>query len=146
MRKMNVTVSPSLSSFSPTTDEYQREYAGASIERTQEVTVTTLDQILDDLPYKRLFLKSETQGYDLRVLRGGRRMLASRVVGVQIELAALHIYEDAPDYVEALAEMRGYGFLPSGFFALETTGLGDPELRLGSSTASLFGRDPAPPA
>jgi hypothetical protein len=52
--------------------------------------------------YRRVFLKTDTQGYDLKVLAGARRTL-DRTIGIQIELSVVAIYEGMPSYVEAIA-------------------------------------------
>lgn len=125
--ELNVAASSSVSSFLTPTTEYVSEYAGARTTRTERLPVVTLDSL--DLPYERPFLKIDTQGYDLRVLAGAAALL-ERVVGVQIELSVIHIYEGMPDYLDALTAMRDRGFVPSGFFwPLGATP--DPRMRLG---------------
>lgn len=123
--EMNVTVSSSVSSFLSPTREYVSDYAGARTARTESIEVSTLDSLA--LPYQRPFLKIDTQGYDLRVLAGASSLL-ERVVGVQIELSVVHIYEGMPDYIETLTAMRDRGFIPSGFWPIE--GVSDPRMRL----------------
>lgn len=124
--EMNVAVSSSVSSFLAPTAEYVSGYAGARTARTESIEVSTLDSL--QLPYRRPFLKIDTQGFDLRVLAGASALL-ERVVGVQIELSVLHIYEGMPDYIDTLMAMRDRGFVPSGFWPIE--GVSDPLMRLG---------------
>ena len=116
MLSLNISASPSVSSFLRITDDYVATYAAAKIQRTEQVPVTTIDEVARDLPYQRLFLKSDTQGYDLRVLKGAAQTIKSRVVGIQIEMSVVAIYEGMPDYLEALTTMRDIGFIPTGMY------------------------------
>jgi FkbM family methyltransferase len=115
---LNVAVSSSVSSFLPATEHYASSYSGAQVKRTEDVKVETLDGLAAELPYRRMFLKIDTQGYDLKVLQGARRLLERNVIGVQIELSAIHIYEGMPDHIDAMQALRDLGFVPSGLFPL----------------------------
>lgn len=81
--------------------------------RTQRVEVVRLDQllpsILPDWKSQRLFLKMDTQGYDLEVFRGAAGVL-ERVVGLQSELSVRPIYHGMPHYLEALRCYEEAGF------------------------------------
>lgn len=136
-REMNVTASTSVSSFLTPTQDYVSGYAGARTARTETIQLSTLDSL--DLPYRRPFLKIDTQGYDLRVLAGATELL-KRVVGVQLEMSVLPIYEGMPDYIESLTRMRELGFVPSGFFA-PIGAAADPGLRLGEFDGVFVHRD-----
>jgi FkbM family methyltransferase len=61
------------------------------------------------LGFTRPFLKMDTQGHDVRVAMGAGSQLRS-FVGLQSELAIKRLYEDAPDYEEALEFYRSQGF------------------------------------
>lgn len=62
-----------------------------------------------------VFLKTDTQGFDMNVLRGfGERLKDIR--GVQIEAAFKPIYEGMPRYGEVLAFMERAGFSLSGVY------------------------------
>jgi FkbM family methyltransferase len=112
---LNVAASSSVSSLLRPTPDYLARYAGATITRTEEVSLSTLDAIAQDLPYRRLFVKIDAQGFDLRVLQGGASMLGS-VVGIQVELSVVPLYDEIPDYVTVLTHLRDRGFTPSGLF------------------------------
>jgi len=81
--------------------------------RSEMVDVGRLDQVLPELmpdwASRRLFLKMDTQGYDLEVFKGGRAVL-SGIVGLQSELSVLPLYEGMPHYLEALATFEAAGF------------------------------------
>ena len=63
----------------------------------------------------RVFLKLDTQGFDLEVLKGAESVL-NKVVGLQAEASFKPIYEGMPDHITALTEFRRLGFEVTGFY------------------------------
>lgn len=64
---------------------------------------------------KSVFLKTDTQGFDMNVLRGlGDRL--SDIHGIQIEAAFKPIYEGMPSYKEVLSFLDAAGFSLSGVY------------------------------
>lgn len=64
---------------------------------------------------RSVFLKTDTQGFDMNVLRGlGSRL--EQVRGIQIEAAFKPIYEGMPRYNEVLAFLEQAGFALSGVY------------------------------
>ncbi len=90
------------------------------VERTESVRVERLDNILDDLVRDvkdpHIFLKVDTQGYDIEVIRGlGAKV--SAITALQIEMAVNPIYNDAGNsFSEALPYLQRLGFQVSGLF------------------------------
>jgi FkbM family methyltransferase len=73
------------------------------------------DEAVDGLDEPRVFLKLDTQGYDLRAFAGtGDRI--SEVIGLQSEVASLRIYDDMPRLPEAIATYEAAGFDITGMF------------------------------
>ena len=90
-------------------DRYRQFHAAT----TEDVPVRRLDAVLDGvtagLREPRLYLKLDTQGYDLEVFAGlGER--AREFVGLQSEVAVMQIYEGMPMMPEALAAYTAAGF------------------------------------
>jgi FkbM family methyltransferase len=111
---LNVTSSEEFSSLLPVNsygDEHFHDRM--AVKRTERVDVVRLDSILDQvtagLEDPRIYLKMDTQGYDLQVLEGLGERLPS-VLGLQSEVALLPIYEGMPDYLTALARYNALGF------------------------------------
>jgi FkbM family methyltransferase len=104
--KINVQARSDLSSFL----NYARREPDV---QCQEVEIKRLDnlfpQLLQDIPSPRVFLKMDTQGFDVEVFKGSRGCLDS-VVGLQSELSVKPIYENMPHYLEALAFYEASGF------------------------------------
>jgi FkbM family methyltransferase len=89
-----------------------------------EVPLRRLDHVFDEFvaplagesgALPRVFLKMDTQGFDLEVFRGlGNR--AQDVLGLQSEVALLLIYEHMPRMPEALATYEAAGFELTGLY------------------------------
>jgi FkbM family methyltransferase len=86
---------------------------------TTLVEVVRLEDIFPEVDRKvgagSYFLKSDTQGYDLNVLKGGERIL-NRIEGLQVELALKPFYDGAPTYEQMIGAIRAYGYFATGFF------------------------------
>jgi FkbM family methyltransferase len=87
--------------------------------RSAEVQVRRLDSILDDLvrdlPAPRIYLKMDTQGYDLAVVEGARGVL-DRILALQSEIAERAFYHGMTPLPEALARYLAMGFVFTGIF------------------------------
>lgn len=83
----------------------------AAIIRTVNVRVRSLDDALDELGLDatHAYLKCDTQGYDLEVMRGAAKTLPM-LAGLQSEVSVLPLYHGTVGLSEALDEMRGFGF------------------------------------
>ena len=68
-------------------------------------------------PSDALLLKTDTQGFDLEVVRGASNCL-DRIVSIQIELPSIAIYENLPPLGIAIDEIMELGFYPVGFFPI----------------------------
>ena len=114
--EINVASMPQFSSLLPTTDFGATGFGPAvALDHVERVSVRRLDDVWDELPDGRVYLKMDTQGFDLRVLEGAGERVAS-VVALQTEAAVQLIYEGAPTHVETLAALNALRFIPSGMF------------------------------
>ena len=81
--------------------------------REELVQVRRLDgmlpELLKQLRCSRVFLKMDTQGFDLEVFRGAAGCMES-IQGMQSELSVRPIYKKMPHYLEALAAYEAAGF------------------------------------
>jgi hypothetical protein len=66
-------------------------------------------RLKDKYKFDRPFLKLDTQGFDVRILRGGRGVV-SEFAGLQSELAIKKIYEESIDYRDAISFYEQLGF------------------------------------
>lgn len=81
--------------------------------REEQVSVRRLDSMLPDLAtelgVKRIFLKMDTQGYDLAAFKGTAGAMTG-IVGLQSELSVQPLYKGMPHYVESLQVYEAAGF------------------------------------
>jgi FkbM family methyltransferase len=108
---INVSANSDMSSALPFTAEAQRAFASDHVIAQEVVDVSTIDRLMTQYVAAdhRVFLKSDTQGYDLEVLRGATGSL-KRIVGVQIETSLCPTYVGQVDWSSIVAFLAPYGF------------------------------------
>lgn len=100
---------------------YEKYLRETEVETTEDVPVRRLDRILQDvLPdgAERLFLKSDTQGYDMSVVAGASGCL-DRILALQVELSVRHVYLGSPDYLDALRALQSMGYELTALFPVQ---------------------------
>lgn len=108
-----------MSSLLPASD-FGKQWSGRLREsHTEEIPVRRLDGLLDEvtegIAQPRVFLKMDTQGYDLPTLEGlGDRL--DEILGLQSELSCLPIYDGMPRMAEQLQAYESRGFEVSALF------------------------------
>jgi FkbM family methyltransferase len=103
-------------------NEFGRESFGEklAIERTERIEINRLDEVLDSclegIPTPRLYLKMDTQGYDLAVVEGAGAAL-ERVLALQTEVALIPIYQEMRTTLAGtVSELQKRGFGVTGLF------------------------------
>lgn len=85
------------------------------------VQVKRLDDVLPEIcrkfTLKQVYLKLDTQGFDLQVIEGGRSVLKD-IAALQTEASVTPIYTGMPDYIETIRVMESLGFCISGIFPI----------------------------
>lgn len=80
------------------------------VEQTIRVEVTTLERVIgDNHDFKSALLKLDTQGTELRILRGGQHAL-QRLDAIQLEVGFQRLYQNEALFEEVLGQMREWGF------------------------------------
>lgn len=112
------------SSFLAPLDDNISAFGGANkIHHTIPVPMETLENIISSLRkqgFQNIFVKIDTQGYELEVLRGASEQLRY-VRGLQTELAFRRSYDGMPLYDEVLNYLRDFGFAVSGIFPVNSS-------------------------
>jgi FkbM family methyltransferase len=122
--RINVAKSGDLSSFLKPEKSNETGFAELSgAIAVEEVEVRTFDDLLNSVQKRHLarsvYLKLDTQGFDLEVLRGIRDTTPIRAL--QSEMSLVPIYESMPDYLTALHAFKDRGFVPSAMFPINHT-------------------------
>lgn len=84
------------------------------IEVRTERLETALRRLQANYQFKRPFLKMDTQGFDVRIVRNSQTVIRD-FVGLQSELAVTKLYDDSVEFREALTEYQHSGFGLSAF-------------------------------
>ena len=112
--EINVMEHDDFSSFLPVSSYGATQFARAAVvTRSEEVNVVRLDsmiaEIISGLDAPRIYLKMDTQGYDLQVLDGATGFLPL-IQGLQSEISFRPVYDGMPDYLTSLAKLNALGF------------------------------------
>jgi FkbM family methyltransferase len=104
------------SSVLPMLKSHQDAFPPANYIGTEEVSIYRLDsQVSEFLQTTDVsFLKIDVQGFEQQVLAGGESTVHDRVVGLQLELSFLPLYEGAMVIREALDLAYSLGFTLTG--------------------------------
>lgn len=91
-----------------------------AIAKEVKVDVTTVDQFCAAHQITHIdLLKSDTQGYDLEVLRGAESLLNKEAISlVYCEVNFAEIYKHLPSFEELFRYLAGYGFRLEAFYEL----------------------------
>lgn len=117
---INVAASSDFSSFASTNDFANSTFGlGARRNSTEQVTVRRLESLLPELvpdfAERRVFLKMDTQGWDLAVF-DGLGELANCISAMQTEVSVIPIYKEIPHWTDAIQRYESRGFSISGMF------------------------------
>ena len=75
----------------------------------ESISMITLDSFFNKKPMNRPFIKIDTQGYEMQVLKGCANSLKD-VSGVLVEVSIASLYEGQADYISLLSFLRDAGF------------------------------------
>lgn len=119
---INVAKKTVFSSFlEPNDYSVRRFHESASIERHEKVKVERLDdvinQLIQEIKEPCIFLKLDTQGYDLEVLKGANKSL-QYIAGIQTEISCKAIYKGMPTHIESLTYLHNLGYEITNIFPL----------------------------
>lgn len=117
---LNVMQSTTFSSFrQPIAAGSPSQRVANTVSRQVTVPVSTLDSEFAGRDLSHSYLKLDTQGFDLEVLRGAERGI-SLIPALQTEVSFFPFYSNMPTYIEALAAFQQRGFAVADFFLVST--------------------------
>jgi FkbM family methyltransferase len=113
-------------SFLKATPYSEQRFPGMAAQVAEErVSVRRLDELLPELvpdwQQRRIFLKMDTQGYDLEVFAGLGRAESS-ILAIQTEVSLIPIYQGMPHWTEAIAAYERGGFAVAGLYPVNYEG------------------------
>lgn len=117
---INVAKSDQFSSFLQPDNSRIPAFAGLNdISHNEMVEIHPLNDIFSRLQkrigFRHPYLKLDTQGYDIEVLRGARTVLPS-ICALQTEASVIAIYRNMPDYKKTIGLLNDCGFELTGLY------------------------------
>lgn len=117
---INVSDLTVFSSLLRTNDYCMQRFGDCAIgKRNEVVSIRRLDELLEkiapDIETKRIFLKMDTQGFDMEVFKGLGNKL-KQVIALQSEVSLISIYEGMPHWTESISLYEKAGFGVVGMF------------------------------
>lgn len=91
----------------------------------EKIIVKRLDQVFDTFYQKgdNILLKIDTQGYEMKVLKGAEESLAE-IKGIQLEMSLVELYKGETLYTDMIAYLKDHSFqlysLEPGFSSYKT--------------------------
>ena len=110
--RLNINAGGNFNSLLASKAEMTDRFPGAVTTAVEDIEVLPLDQVLDDAVVPSdapIFLKTDTQGHDLEVIRGAGRRLG-QIQAIMVEMPVQPIYEGAPVHWDIAATLRELGF------------------------------------
>ncbi len=87
---------------------------------TVPVEMRTLDQMASEFgDVGRMYVKIDTQGFDLEVLKGGRNVIRS-ALALQTEVSFRPVYSGSPSFSESVSAFEAEGFAVSDLFIVSS--------------------------
>lgn len=117
---INVSKHSSFSSILSPSDYALGRWENSHIDHQENIVIRTLDEcgakgmIAEN---DSVFLKMDTQGYDLEVFKGAQATL-HQIKGILSELSLIAVYDGMPNYMQSLSTFQTAGFLVSGFYPI----------------------------
>jgi FkbM family methyltransferase len=116
---INVTDASDMSSFLNPNAFGEGKFEKINVVHREMVEIETIDGFLlkeiTDFNKRRIFLKIDTQGYDLKVLEGSLNAI-DYIVCILTEISLIPIYSGMPHYLDALRKYEEYGFVVTGLY------------------------------
>lgn len=110
---LNVSEASDMSSALPATPALMQALPRTRVTETVTVPMKTLDTLYRELGLdtKKTFIKIDTQGFEMNILRAGREALKA-AAGLQIEMSLFELYKGETLFDEIIAFLKDYGFRP----------------------------------
>lgn len=107
--KLNIASHSEVSSFLKFNETAQHLQI-AAVENVEINTINNLGPTLfKEIPPERTFIKLDTQGFDLEVLKGSSEYI-DRIPILTTEIPFLHIYENMPSYLDYFSYLKEHEF------------------------------------
>jgi FkbM family methyltransferase len=109
-------------------NEYCFEHFGelSTVSRREKILIRCFDDIINEIPLniydKHIFLKMDTQGFDLEVFSGSSS-IRENIMALQSEVSQKAIYKGMPHWTESIDVYEKAGFRLAGLYPVTRDGL-----------------------
>lgn len=117
-KAINLSVSSDLNSLLHASDIGKDWFPKIESTSQEVIQIDTLDSFLEreKIPASaRIFLKMDTQGYDMNVFAGAQNSLR-RISAILSELSFIPLYESCPSFIDSFSIFESHGFKVSGLY------------------------------
>jgi FkbM family methyltransferase len=125
--EIHIASDTSFSSLLNANDFSRKRFRQSVVASQQLVDVKRLDEVLEPVmaarPDTRLFVKLDTQGYDLEAF-SGLGAYVDLVMVVQSELSLIPIYDGMPHWTHSVSVFEAAGFAVAGMFPVNHDSVG----------------------
>lgn len=115
--ELNISKRSDSSSLLPIGEGQTTAFPGTEAASTETIKVETLDNLLPDPPARPALLKIDVQGFELGVLQGAERTLAS-IDEIFVECSFVELYEGQPLIGQIIEHLTARGFSLAGVFGV----------------------------
>lgn len=111
--QINVSEATDMSSILPSSAALISALPKTRVVETMTVPMKTLDSLYEELALdgKKVFVKIDTQGYEMNILKHAPRAL-DKIIGLQIEMSLFELYEGETLFDEVIGFLKKKGFSP----------------------------------
>ena len=107
--EINISKNSVSSSILPILSQHVTSAPESNYYSSEKVLMKKLDSWVSDKILYRPFLKIDTQGYELEVIKGASGLL-NLASGIKLEISIAKLYEGQPDYIHLISRIRKLGF------------------------------------
>lgn len=113
---IHVSANSASSSFLEMTPRHSEVCPSSRTVGAEEVEIRTIDSLITDLSLKgkRLYVKIDTQGFELEVLSGATQLL-DQIVGLEVEASLTELYKGQPQFADVCGFLHNRRFIPVAF-------------------------------
>lgn len=117
---INVSKHTVFSSLLSPSDYALGRWSESQVDHQERIIIRTLDEWYAEGNISKsdsVFLKMDTQGFDLEVFKGAKSTLP-QVCALLSELSLIAVYDGMPNYMQSLSTYEAAGFAVSGFYPI----------------------------
>jgi FkbM family methyltransferase len=110
--QINLSKNSVSSSLLPMRDGHLRVERSSKYFGSENVDVVAIDDLNIETDTSKIFLKIDTQGYEMQVLEGASKLLDNGLCGLQVEISLTSLYDGQASWAEIFNFLHRHFFSP----------------------------------